>query len=233
MRVVFFSGDEPVVEELVIGLRLRWPDLEPLAAARRDVGLRMIREQEPDLLFLCADLPGLNVWEAIREVRRFSDIPMILAQEAGSELDLVRAVELGADDLITVPCSPMIVTARVVALMRRTGMAGRPQNEDAITVGDLLIDPSSYEAFLGSERLSLTPTEFELLRFLVANRNLTVTQEMIQRELWAGSADAGATLKKYIQRLRRKLGDDARRPTWIHTVHGVGYRLTVPVATSV
>ena len=233
MKVVFFSEDEEPVDDLALGLRLRWPDLDPLIAARGDVGLRMIRDQEPDLIFLCADLPDMGLWKAIREIRRFSDTPIIVVQEGDNEIELVKAIELGADDRIGVPCGPMVVTARVVALMRRVGMLTRSVGESTIQVGDLLIDPSRFEAILGSEPLFLTQTEFDLLYLLAKNRHLTLTQEIIQREIWAGVPDAGTTLKKYIQRLRRKLGDDARNPRWIHTIHGVGYRFTAPATTPV
>ena len=233
MRVVFFSEDEELVDELALGLRLRWPDLEPLIAARGEVGLQMLREREPDLVFLCADLPDMGLWKAIPEIRRFSDIPIIVAQEGDDELELVKAIDLGADDRVSVPCSPIVVAVRVVALMRRVGIITRSVGDSTIQVGDLLVDLSRREAFLGSERLFLTPTEFYLLHFLVKNRHVTLTQEVIQSEMWAGAAGAGVMLKKYIQRLRRKLGDDARNPRWIHTVYRVGYCFTVPATTPV
>ncbi len=88
----------------------------------------------------------------------------------------------------------------------------------------LVIDPVTYEAHLHGRPLGLTPTEFRLLHLFAKNEQLTLAQEMIKRELWADRAGASATLKKYVQRLRRKLGDDAKDPGWISTVHGVGYR---------
>ena len=101
-----------------------------------------------------------------------------------------------------------------------------------MSCGDLAINAGTREAFLGSARLPLTPTEFKLLYLLVKNRHVTLTQEFIQRVIWAGDVVAAAAVKKYIQRLRRKLGDDAQNPTWIDTVHGVGYRFLSPAATA-
>ena len=101
-----------------------------------------------------------------------------------------------------------------------------------MSCGDLAINPGTREAFLGSARLPLTPTEFKLLYLLVKNRHVTLTQEFIQRVIWAGDVVAAAAVKKYIQRLRRKLGDDAQNPTWIDTVYGVGYRFLSPAATT-
>lgn len=164
----------------------------------------------------------------------FSDVPIIVAQEEEdeSEMQVVKALELGADDYIKMPCNLMVVMARVVALLRRVGLAKNRSEESVIHCGDLVIDPSNYEVFLRSERLMLTPTEFKLLYLLAKNRHMTLSQEFIHRIVWGEDIQVGETLKKYIQRLRRKLGDDARDPTWIKTVHGVGYRFSSPARSS-
>ena len=228
MKVLFFSQDGTRVEQLVLALRLRWPDLRPLVATQGGVGLQVVEQEEPDLVLICEDLPDLSMWAAIREVRRFSDIPIIIAVEGEEEMDVVKAIELGADEYISMPCNLMVVVARMVALMRRVGLSKHKSEEGPIFCGELVINPATYEVYLGSSRLLLTPTEFKLLYLLAKNRHMTLSQEFIQRIIWADDIEAGDTLKKYIQRLRRKLGDDARNPIWIKTVHGVGYRFSSP-----
>jgi DNA-binding response OmpR family regulator len=232
MKVLFFSNNGAHVEHLVLALRLRWPDLHPMVASLGSIGLQVIEQEEPNLVFLCDDLPDLGVWQAIQEIRLFSDIPLIIATHTSEgELDVVKAVELGADDLIQLPCNLMVVMARVVALMRRVGVA-KARNEDSpIHCGELLINPSTYEVFLGATRLRLTPTEFKLLHLLAKNRHMTLSQRFIQQVVWSDDGESGDTLKKYVQRLRRKLGDNARNPLWIKTVHGVGYRFSAPTRT--
>ena len=233
MKVLFFSQDSAKVEQLVLALRLRWPDLRPLIASSGDVGLQVIEQEEPELVLLCEDLPDLGLWASIKEIRRFSDIPIIVAIESEDEMEVVKALELGADDFIRMPCNLMEVMARVVALVRRVGLTKQRSDETPIRCGELLINPATYEVYLGSSRLMLTPTEFRLLHLLAKNRHVTLTQDFIQRIIWSDDVQAGETLKKYIQRLRRKLGDDARNPTWIKTVHGVGYRFSSPTTTAV
>ena len=233
MKVLFFSQDSAKVEQLVLALRLRWPDLRPLIASSGDVGLQVIEQEEPELVLLCDDLPDLGLWASIKEIRRFSDIPIIVAIESENEMEVVKALELGADDFIKMPCNLMEVMARVVALVRRVGLTKQRSDETPIRCGELLINPATYEVYLGSSRLMLTPTEFRLLHLLAKNRHVTLTQDFIQRIIWSDDVQAGETLKKYIQRLRRKLGDDARNPTWIKTVHGVGYRFSSPTTTAV
>ena len=228
MKVLFFSQDGERVEQLVLALRLRWPDLKPLVVSQGGVGIQVVEQEEPDLVMMCEDLPDLTMWQAIREVRRFSDIPVIVASECRDEMDVVKAIELGADDYINMPCNLMIVVARIVALMRRVGLSRDRSEESPIFCGDLVINPATYEVYLKNELLMLTATEFKLLYLLAKNRHMTLSQEFIQRVIWADDIEAGDTLKKYIQRLRRKLGDDARNPIWIKTVHGVGYRFSSP-----
>ena len=228
MKVLFFSQDSARVEQLVLALRLRWPNLGPLVAARGDVGLQVIEQDEPDLVLLCDDMADMDIWQAIREIRRFSDIPIIVTSESEEDMEVVKAFELGADEFIKMPCSLMILVARVVAMVRRVGLSKQKSDEGPIFCGNLIIDPTTYEVFLDEDRLMLTPTEFKLLYLLAKNRHKTLSQEFILRIIWAEDIEAGNTLKKYIQRLRRKLGDNARNPTWIKTVHGIGYRFSSP-----
>ena len=230
MKVLFFCQDGPKVEQLVLALRLRWPDLRPLVASQGGVGIQVIEQEEPELVILCEDLTDLSIWSAIREIRRFSDVPIIVATEGGDEMEVVKAIEMGADDYIQLPCNLMVVMARVIGLVRRIGLAKQRSDETPIQCGDLVINPATYEVYLGMERLVLTPTEFRLLHLLAKNRHTTLSQEFIQRVIWTGEVEVGDTLKKYVQRLRRKLGEDARNPIWIKTVHGVGYRFSRPAS---
>ncbi len=235
MKVLFFSQDDTSVEQLTLALRLRWPDLAPLVASHGDLALLAVEEEEPNLVMLCDDLPNLGIWSAIIEIRRFSDTPIIVAteQEDDSEMQVVKALELGADDYIRMPCNLMVVMARVVALLRRVGLTKQTSEDSTIHCGDLVIDPANYEVFLRADRLALTPTEFRLLCLMAENRHAIISREFIQRVIWGEDIQVGDTLKKYVQRLRSKLGDDARNPRWIKTVHGVGYRFNVPAPESV
>ena len=233
MKVLFFSLDDTGVEQLTLALRLPWPDLAPLVASQGDLALMAVEREEPDFVMLCDDLPNLGIGGAIREIRRFSNVPIIVAtaSEGESDMQIVKCLELGADDYIDMPCNLIVMLARVVAIMRRKGLAKQP-SENTLTCGELIIDQANYEAYLGSERLALTPTEFKLLCLLAKNRHVTLTFEYIQRVIWGDDIQVGGSLKKYIQRLRQRLGDDARTPKWIRTIPGIGYRFNVPAAES-
>ncbi len=232
MKVLFFGKDTAKVEEIALALRLRWPDIEPMAVAQGGKGLYVIEQQEPELVVVCEHLADMSIWQIIKEIRRFADTPIVVAAQTENELDIVKALEMGADDYIGMPCSMMVLMARVVAVLRRVGLAKRESVESPIRCGELMIDPANYEVFLGKKRIILTPTEFKLLYLLGKNRHMTLSQDFIRRGIWSDDTQAGDALKKYVQRLRRKLGDDARDPKWIKTVHGLGYRLTTPMSAA-
>ena len=232
VKVLFFSRDAATVEEMVLALRLRWPDIQPTAVDNGGKGLHIIEQHEPELVIVCEDLADTGIWEIITEIRRFADTPIIVAAQGAGEMDIVRSLEVGADDHVTMPCSMIVLMARAVALLRRVGLAKRVNGDTPIRCGELLIDPANYEVFIGDIRIILTPTEFKLLYLLGKNRHMTLSQDLIRRTLWADDERASDTLKKYVQRLRRKLGDDARDPKWIKTVHGLGYRLISPMSAT-
>lgn len=232
MKVLFFCLDSARLELMILTLRFRWPDVKALVASQGSEGLLMIEQEEPALVMLCEDLPDMGIWASIREIRQFADTPIIVAAEGGGEMEVLKALELGADEYISMPCSMMVVLARVVALLRRVGLSNKQSYEGPIRCGELVIDPANYEVYLGNRRLVLTPTEFKLLYLLGKNRHMTLSQEFIRRGIWSDEVESGDTLKKYVQRLRRKLGDDARNPTWIKTIHGLGYRLTTPAVST-
>ena len=232
MKVLFFSKDAASVEEMVLALRLRWPDLQSTAVDDGNKGLHIIEQHEPELVIVCDDLADMAIWEIIKEIRRFADTPILVAARGGGEMDIVKSLEMGADDYITMPSSMMVLMARSVALLRRVGLAKRENTDTPLRFGELMIDPANYEVFMGERRIVLTPTEFKLLYLLGKNRHMTLSQDFIRRGIWADDVQATDTLKKYIQRLRHKLGDDARDPKWIKTVHGLGYRLTSPTSVT-
>tara|TARA_Y100000031_G_scaffold155078_1_gene204670 strand:+ start:153 stop:896 length:744 start_codon:yes stop_codon:yes gene_type:complete len=227
LKVLFVSRDHGNITELELALRLRWPDAASTVVSD---GRRLIDALacEPEIVFVSGDLPDIGLMDILKVVRDVTDVPLIVADERGDESTVVKALQLGADEYIRLPRNMMEITARAMALMRRAGN-GNPRSEDAeIRCGDLLINPSERAVYLGAARLELTPTEFRLLHLFAKNRYVTLSQGFIQRVVWEGEQDGAEGLKKYIQRLRNKLGDDARDPVWIRTVRGVGYRLTAP-----
>lgn len=235
MKVVFVGVDRRTFDMATLSIRLRWPDVTPLMATTAEHGLQMVEEVSPDVVILHPDFSDKSLSEAIRELRSFSNVPLLILSQQGDEMEVVTALEQGADDYVRLPCDLTEMMARIWALLRRAGVGLSHERESSLASGQLLINPATYEVFLGSRRVDLTSTEFRLLHLMMKNWGTVVSRQNLERVLWGETedrtVDSSGLMKKYIQRLRQKLGDDAREPRWIVSIHGVGYRFIGPAPT--
>jgi DNA-binding response OmpR family regulator len=233
MKVTFISVDSRCVQMAAQSVRLRWPDMVLTVATTATEGLELVEQEFPDVVLMNADFTDMSLSQAIQELRRFSDVPLIVMSHRGDVVEVVTALELGADDYVRLPCNLTEMMSRLWALLRRAGNNRPAQDGEApLRSGSLLINPATYEVFLEERRVSLTSTEFRLLHLLVRNQGVVLSHQALERGLWGRHWVESVGLgKKYIQRLRRKLGDNANEPHWIVSVRGVGYRFIGPKPT--
>ncbi|HLF04869.1 MAG TPA: response regulator transcription factor [Dehalococcoidia bacterium] len=231
MKAAFIGNDTRVFEIATLSLRLRWPDATVPAANTAADGLALVEQTSPDVLLLHPDVADMSLSQTIQELRRISAVPLLVLGYQGDEMEVITALEAGADDYVRLPCDLTEIMTRVWALLRRADFRPTQPGESTVQSGRLLINPSTYEVFFNGDRLALTSTEFRLLHLLARNRGVVVQHQALERAIWGEQADNSSGLvKKYVQRLRRKLGDDARMPRWIASVHGVGYRFIGPAS---
>lgn len=188
--------------------------------------LSLWRMKKPDLVLLDIDLPKVDGWEVCRQIRKESATPVIMLTAADRDEDVVRALESGADDYMTKPFSPRQLIARVGAVLRRsTSAAAQPHmGGQAITAGDLTLDPQWRSVKRGGQPLHLTPMELKLLHVLVLHEGQVLTYQMLTDRVWGYQAvDDSSLLKGHIHNLRRKLEEDPANPVCILTVAGIGY----------
>ncbi len=184
---------------------------------RRVVGA--MKECKPDLLLLDLNLPHRSGFEICREIRTFSQVPILIVTARTEEVDRLRGFNLGADDYICKPFSPSEVIARIRAVLRRSQPA-------AIAAPGLVIDEPSFRATLDHKPLSLTPVEFKLLKTLAAAPQRVFSREQLIDALYSdGREVVDRTIDSHIRNLRRKLQDVKPDTGWIDSVYGVGYRL--------
>ncbi len=232
MKAAFVGNDTRVAEIAALSVRLRWPDAIVVTANTAAAGLELAESASPDVVLLHPDFTDMSLSQTIHELRRFSAVPMLVLGYQGDEMEVITALETGADDYVRMPCELTEIMTRVLALLRRAGLRPSQERESPLRSGRLFIDPATYEVFLNEARLMLTSTEFRLLHLLVRNRGMVVQHQTLERVIWGEQSDTSGLVKKYVQRLRRKLGDDARDPRWIASVHGVGYRFIGPALNS-
>jgi two-component system, OmpR family, response regulator RegX3 len=183
--------------------------------------------REPDLVLLDIGLPDGSGLDVCRELRRQSDVPIIMLTARGSEADRVAGLELGADDYIVKPFSAREVMARVRAVLRRATTTPSEDGGQPIRIGDLSLDIAKHEARFDGQPLELSRKEFELLRVLMESAGSVLTREALIDEVWDMNwFGSTKTLDVHISGLRKKLDDDPKEPRYIHTVRGVGFRFS-------
>ena len=181
-----------------------------------------------DLIILDLMLPKISGERVCRNVRDTSDVPIIMLTAKGEVEDRIIGLELGADDYLIKPFSPRELVARVRALLRRAHPAEDPQRE-ILEFGDLSIDVSGHKVTVAGREVDLTASEFKLLTTLSRDPGRVYSRmELVEKVLGYDFEGYERTIDSHVKNLRAKLGDDPKKPTWIYTVHGVGYRFEIP-----
>ena len=190
--------------------------------------LQHVLETPPDLILLDLGLPDLGGYEALRMMRAVSAVPVVVITARDDEAEIIRVLDAGADDYVVKPFGAGQIDARIRAVLRRAGHSD-PGTAGPIQVGGLRLDPQGYEATLNSLPLDLSRREFDLLLYLALHAGQVVTKRDLLTHVWQlpyGGADK--TVDVHVSWLRRKLGEDAQHPRYLHTVRGVGVKLSPP-----
>ncbi|TMB68295.1 MAG: response regulator transcription factor [Deltaproteobacteria bacterium] len=220
--------DEPDIRKLV-QYNLTQEHFNVVEAEDGEQALSLLQREKPNLVILDLMLPGLSGLELCKMLRQRSDtsrLPILMLTAKAGEADRIVGLEMGADDYLAKPFSPREMVARVRAILRRA--ESKPALETAVSYekGPLKIDFSTYEVFVREKPVKLTLKEFELLRFLVQNPSRVLNRDQLLDRVWGGETFVTPrTVDVHIRRLRKAIEKDDRKPKWILTVRGVGYKL--------
>ena len=229
MKVVVVDDSPEIIEVVSLCFQLRWSGTDVLSADTGTKGLELIETENPDVVILDIGLPGMDGFQVLRELRRFSQVPVIMLTVRGEDTDVAKGLELGADDYITKPFSHIELVARVQAVMRRVQGLPVSSEERPFVSGNLSVDFTSNEVKLDEKPVKLTSTESKLLYLLIRNEGRLVSHENLLTKVWGETyVDARDLLRVHIQHLRQKLGDSVESPSIIVTEHGMGYKFVRP-----
>lgn len=193
------------------------------AVTHPDAGLRALKADPPDLLVLDIMLPDMDGLTVCRKVREASRIPIIMLTARGDVADRIVGLEMGADDYLPKPFEPRELVARMQAVLRR----GAGEDHEIVRVGPLEVNATTRSASLNGRALALTSAEFELLSLLVRHRGRVLSRDRIMEAMRGIDWEAyDRSIDVLVSRVRQKLGDDAKRSTFIRTVRGIGYSFT-------
>ncbi|WP_144526563.1 response regulator transcription factor [Peribacillus simplex] len=207
-----------------------------ITALDGEQGLEAAVDIRPDLVVLDLMLPKMDGLEVCKQLRQQKiNIPILMLTAKDDEFDKVLGLELGADDYLTKPFSPREVVARIKAILRRSQLqangsdSSQDQEEGLLKLGELKVFPERYEAFFDEQQLELTPKEFELLLYLAKNKGRVLTRDQLLSAVWNYDfAGDSRIVDVHISHLREKIEKDTKKPLYIKTIRGLGYKLEEP-----
>lgn len=227
MRLLIVDDAPEVVESVQLNFMLLWPDVEVVAVPDRASAHRSLAEAPFDLVLLDIGLPDGDGFTVLEEIRQTSNVPVVMLTARDGTDEKIRGLQLGADDYVTKPFNHRELIERVRAVLRREHMAR--STGPVVRLNDFEMDVERQEVRIGGHLIQLTPTEYNLLHYLVEHRGVVQRHEAILKHVWGPAyEDEVEYLRVYIARLREKLGDDPERPHYLATARGHGYRFGPP-----
>ena len=217
-------------EELIRALIAKYAKFEGYETEEARDGMEAVRkcaEENFDIVIMDIMMPELDGFSAVREIRKKSDVPVIMLSARGEEYDKINGFECGADDYVVKPFSPKELMLRIEAVLKRTGCAnssatGENTPHDVFEIGPLRCDITGRIVYVDGKRIDMSPKEYDLLFYMIRNRNIALSREKLITEVWGYDYYGDdRTLDTHIKLLRRSLGDAAK---YIVTLRGVGYR---------
>ncbi len=225
-RILVVEDEESIAQPFAEALRRA--GFEPLVTGTAAGALELADSASPDLVMLDLALPDGDGRDVCRDLRRRSDVPIVMLTARGTETDKVVGLELGADDYVVKPFSAAEVISRIRAVLRRSAPV-EPMSRGPLRAGELVLELAARTVRLAGAELDLSRKEFDLLAELMRHRGEVVTREDLMSRVWDTNwFGSTKTLDVHIGWLRRKLGDEAADPEYIETVRGIGFRFVAP-----
>lgn len=225
MKVLVIDDDPDIVEVVTLTFEMRWPDITIISASDGETGIQKVDTDSPALVILDLGLPDTDGYSVCQEIRRFSDVPIMMLTIRDKEADVVKGLQVGADDYITKPFRPIELIARVQAVLRRSDATSSQGEERPLQHGDLLVDFARREVSRSGNPVKLTPTEYQLLYHLSKNAGRVMTHRTLLGRVWGREfLEETNYLKVHIKHLRQKLEADPSNPKYILTERTIGYK---------
>lgn len=224
MKLFVIEDDEGIIDAIRVALEFRWPEAKMSAALSGKKGISLVRQESPDIVILDLNLPDISGFEVLREIRKFSQVPVIILTVRSDDADVLKGLEAGADDYIVKPFNYMTLLARIKAVLRRSEALPYTGNHDSSITSRVKIDFVNQKVKIDNRLVTLTPVEYRLLAVLAKNTGRLVDYQTITSEVW-GKDYPGDTerIRIVVRRVREKLRDNP--PAMILNKRGQGYIL--------
>lgn len=222
---VLIIEDEKEIGDL-ISLYLSREGIDTIQKETGEEGLAVLKKGGVDLLILDINLPGIDGFEVLQNLRTYEKLPVIIVSARIDDADMIMGFGYGADDFVQKPFSPKILAARVRAHLRRNTLYTQEEKASLISFGAYTLDSDALLLKKGAERISVSPKELEILIALAEKEGAPVSQEALYKQVWGNEFGDLTTVSVHIQRLRKKIETDSSHPQYIKTVYGFGYMFT-------
>ena len=230
MKILIIEDAPEIVDTISLCFELRWPGAVIVSTPEGKEGIALSETLSPDIIILDLGLPDMDGFDVLKEIRAYSNVPIIIVTVRGEEIDKVKGLEMGSDDYVTKPFSHIELLARIQAVLRRSNVINVKPNQKAFQSSRLTIDFKARIVLIEGQPIKMTPTESNLLYYLAMNPNTTLTHRALLEKVWGEEyTDSPEYLKVYIQRLRNKIEADPSNPEILITQRGVGYRFVPPL----
>jgi DNA-binding response OmpR family regulator len=224
VKILIVDDEQRLLDALSIGFQFQWQEAVVLTAHNGEEGLRLFYDHTPDVVLLDVGMPGMSGFGVLQEIRRVSDVPVIMLTAAGDEMDHVRGLELGADDYLVKPFSRIALMAHIKAVLRRAQLPPPAEALPDFVAGDLAMQFQNHRVTLRGEPVALTPMEYKLLYHLVRNAGRLIPYRALLDRVWGPDSDAMEHhVRVCISKLRAKI-EPPGGPSSIVTERGLGYR---------
>jgi len=224
---ILLIEDDPQIRKFLRAMLIA-EDYRLHEAIAGEDGLAQAAARNPDLILLDLGLPDKDGIEIIREIRKWSQLPILVISARGQERDKIEALDAGADDYVTKPFAPGEVSARIRATLRRAAVLDKNEPSEAISFGDIRVNLIARRVLVRGLEIHLTPNEFKLLQVLLKHKGKVLTQRQLLNEVWGPEhLDEREYLRVFMSQLRHKLEADPAHPKYLITEPGVGYRLLI------
>ncbi|MGG2088627.1 response regulator transcription factor [Priestia aryabhattai] len=223
-RILIIDDDEQIRN--LIAIYLENEGFEALKVSNAVCGLALLEEQEVDLIILDIMMPQMNGINAAFKIREEKNMPIIMLSAKSEDMDKISGLTAGADDYLTKPFNPLELIARVKSQIRRYKKYNEHAERDIIQIGDLEINRSTRLVFMRGQEIRLTPKEFDILELLVRHKGTVMSMGKIYEAVWQEDAfKSDNTVMVHITKIREKIEDNPKKPIYIKTIWGVGYRI--------
>ena len=227
MKVLVVEDAPEIADFIHMCFNIRWPGTVMVATEKGSDGAHLVQTEAPDIVIFGLGLLDADGHEVLREIRRFSDVPVIIVSARGDEVDRVKGLEMGSDDYIVKPFYPTELLARVRAVLRRTRMPELMGDPGVANGRGLSVDLAGYRLLVDGHEVTLTPTEWKLLSYFVRNEGRVASHRLLAEKVWGAEYPDGSAIKMCVRRLRVKPGDDPHQPRIIRSHRGIGYSFSM------